>query len=229
MRLETVPHFCWENYINMILNHMKTKLLLALGLSLFLATTSKADVFTDGDFEASAWTNVGSGDQDFAAPGIDAAVEGAETLRMTGQFDGLPNFNGANQDIGVDGTDFSVGDSCFISGLIGHQSGTQLTASTSAYLEISFLSTIGGAMSAGRSDEITSASTTDIYHELMTPIVTISSGTNAIRVSVVMTQDNNDNGVAWADNISLVSVPEPNSLIIVGLGLVGLMVQRRKT
>lgn len=207
-------------------------------ITMTLASFSMADV-VDGDFEATGasagWTYgvfPNNADQDAAAPGIDSAVEGNETLLIGGNFLGgaTVSFSEAFQDLAIDGTKYSIGDEIFVTGILGHQSSNPLQSSNNAYFEIGFLSSFGEFASAS-SGGITESSAKDVYHVISTALTAIPAGASTLRVKVIYRQQGNATGVAWADNISLVNlttIPEPGTVSVLALGLCGLAFRRRR-
>jgi hypothetical protein len=205
-------------------------------MAMAFATVSQADVLDDGDFELSgssnAWISFGNAFPDEAAPGIDSGVEGAETLKMFGNFASAENFTGVFQDVAVDGTDFSVGDRIVVKGIVGHLSGDALTGSNVAFLEITFFDP-GGlgefGFGANTSQMLDANSATDQYFsfETTTPFIPVEA--QFVRVKAVFIQQaDNAGGAAWVDNITLSQIPEPGSAGLLAFGLLGVMFKRRR-
>lgn len=223
-----------------IMNKCFSSLILCLCLLLIHGTNVDADILIDGDFELNGaqagWlygTAPNNANQDAAAPGIDVPIEGNETLRITGNFLGgsTTSFSEAYQEIAVDGTDFSIGDEISLQGLLAHQSSNALSGGNEAYFEIAFV--LGPFLSGTvQSAFLTTESKRDEYLFFETVTSTIPDNVTAIRASVKYKQTGNSSGVAWAENVKLVNfttaVPEPGSLSILLVGMVGLAVKRRK-
>ena len=205
-------------------------------LTMMVASTAQADVLDDGDFElngtSNAWSTFGNAFPDEAAPGIDSGVEGAETLKMFGNFTSSENFTGVFQDVAVDGTDFSVGDRIVVRGLVGHLGSDALTGANQAFLEITFFDPGGlGEFGFGdnQSQALDASSATDQYFmfETTTPLIPVEA--QFIRVKAVFVQqDDNAGGAAWVDNVTLAQIPEPGTAGFLALGMLGLVIKRRR-
>lgn len=203
-----------------------------------LSTVSTADV-VDGDFELTGanggWTyksDPNNADQDAAAPGIDAAIEGNETLMITGNFLGgaTTSFSEVYQDVAVDGVNYSIGDVVEMKAFLAHLSTNPLTSSNTAFIEIGFISNFGETGSLG-SIGLTAGSDQDVYSEFATDQGVIPNFTTAIRVKIKYTQQGNTTGAAYAENVRLINVttiPEPGALAFLAFGMAGLAVRRRR-
>lgn len=199
------------------------------------AAAAHADVLEDGDFEANpntAWATFGNAFPDEPAPGIDAGVEGAETLKMFGNFSSFENFTGAFQDVAVDGTDFSVGDLIVVRGLVGHLGGDALAGANRAFLEITFFDPGGlGEFGFGdnTSQDLDASSATDQYFSFETTTAVIPVEAQFVRVKAVFIQQaDNAGGAAFVDNVTLSQVPEPGSASLLAFGLLGVLAKRRR-
>ena len=210
-------------------------------MTIVFAAQVQADVLVDGDFEGNgvgnAWITFGSSFAGEVAPGIDSGVEGAETLKLFGNFSSSQNFAGAYQDVAVDGTDFSVGDTILVEGLAGHVSSDPLLGGNIAFLEITFFDSSGGGLGefgsgANTSAKLSSGSASDQYFSLATSTPTIPVEADFIRVKTIFIQQaDNASGAAWFEDVSLTNlsaVPEPGSAGLIALSLIGLMLTRRR-
>jgi hypothetical protein len=207
-----------------------------LFVAMAFTSIASADLLDDGDFEGAAWTTFGNAFQDDTPAGIDPGVEGAQSLKMFGNFTGGENFTGAFQDVAVDGTDFSVGDIINVTGLIGHQGADALMGGNRALLEITFVDTDGGlgefGFGANPSADLTAASGTDQYFMFQTTAPIIPVEAEFIRVKAVFIQQaDNAGGAAFVENVALNnlgSIPEPGSASVLALGMLGLFMKRRR-
>lgn len=206
-------------------------------LLLLLGSESKADVIADANFESPAsagnWTIFGVADQDALAPGINSAVEGTETLRVQGDDPQNQSFSGVFQDIAIN-PNLNVGFLVTLNGIIGHTSADPIRGSNSAYLEVSFVDSMGVEFGLTPSAAITSSTPTDTYFSMTTGPVVVPTGATAVRFKAVFLEPGGNpegtiSGSAWFDNFSkVVSVPEPtSSVFLIGLGLVALSRRRR--
>ena len=203
-------------------------------LLLLLGNESKADVIADADFESPAsagnWTIFGVANQDAMAPGIDGAVEGVQTLSVQGDDPQNQSFNGVFQDIAIN-PNLNIGFLVTLNGIIGHTSADPIRGSNSAYLEVSFVDSMGVEFGLTPSTAITSSTPTDTYFAMTTGPVVVPTGATAVRFKAVFLEPagNPISGVAWFDNFSkIVSVPEPtSSVVLFGLGMVAVSRRRR--
>ena len=219
-----------------------SRLLVALAACCLGIQSAQADLLVDGDFEASAWTTFNNAFQDVDAPGIDPAFEGAQSLKMFGNFFGNPNFSGAFQDIAVDGSNLSVGDLIQLSGYMAHVSGDALGGpNVVSFLEITFVD-IDGAHNGGnplgefgfganKTADLLSTDPTDEWLFRTTAGVFVPVEAEFVRAKAVFIQnDTVTGGAAWVDNMSLdlITVPEPSSMGVVLVGAVAGLVYRRR-
>ena len=206
-----------------------------LVVTLIAGAVASADVLDDGDFELTGgpWVTSGAAFQDATNPGIDPLVEGSQTLRMLGNFEDSQNFSIAFQDIAIDGTDFSIGDEIVLTGIGGHTSANPLSGQNVAFIEVVFTTPfgeLGGGLNTSMMFDSTTA--TDQYFDLITPVLTVANA-QTIRVKAVFSQQADfATGEIWFDNLVLTNlstaVPEPGTTSFVAIGLIGLLVRRRR-
>lgn len=189
-------------------------------------------VLPDSDFEGTAWSTFGNAFQDEVAPGIDAGLEGTQTLKMFGNFSGGTNFSGVFQDLDVDGASITVGDEVTLSGKMMHLSGDPLGSSgNNAFFEITFIAVGGSEFGFGGivSPNLASTSATDTWLDYSTNTGVVPAGADKIRLKVTFRQDAGAGGASWTDQLTLdaTTVPEPSSALLVGLSALGFVRRRR--
>jgi hypothetical protein len=208
----------------------------ALVVAIFMLTQAcEAELILDSDFEQSTslspvgpWTSFGIAKPDEDAPGIDASVEGSETLKLNGDSD-TNVFSGVFQDIAVDGVNLKPSYQVELAGIVGHLSSDPIVGLNEAYFEITFVDSMGAEFGELRSVSIDANSATDQYFELQTVAGFVPASASAVRVKAVFVQPNAAVGAAWFDNMSLiVAVPEPNSAILFSVAVFLGMHRRRQ-
>lgn len=212
-----------------------------LSISLFLGSASllpAVGILVDSNFDAnpnSAWTTFNNAFPDEVVPGIDAGIEGAETLKMFGNFTGGENFSGAFQDIAVDGAVLSVGDSIQLTAFMMHLSTDDLDDTTvRAFVEFTFVDTTGSlgefGFGANASAALTGGDATDMWNSYSTPVAPIPAEANFVRIKAVFVQDDQSfaGGAAWVEGMELTVVPEPSSTALLGIGGLAFAMRRRR-
>ena len=212
-----------------------------LSLFLLLSVSASADLLIDGDFESHSaeWTFFGNFSSEvLAAPGFATAPpgfpgEGSFSLIAQGSFLSSNNFNGVYQDIAVDGSDFSVGDTIQVTGFAGIDPTNPITEpDVEAWLEISFFDPGGlEEFESGThlSPKIFDATPDDEWFELNTAMPIIPANAQFIRVKAVVFQGDFGQGSIYFDNLSLVRViPEPGTFSLFALGTALLFFRSRR-
>ena len=216
------------------MRHIKFGILCCVNVLLLTHMCKASIVVPDSGFEdpnsGSFWTPFGTANFDAMAPGIDS-IEGTETLQLSGTGDG--NFSGVFQDFAVDGASISVGDQVAVTGILGHTSADPLSGLNTAFLEVSFVNSMGIEFmdSTFMSARLDAASPTDIYQTSITTFATVPSNAVEVRVKAVFEQLSFEglSGSAWVDNLGLVVVvPEPSSGLLLAAGLLGFLARRKR-
>jgi hypothetical protein len=195
-----------------------------------MSITAQAGLLQDGGFEdplaSTPWDLFGNATLETAPSTL---IEGTQAVKLDGN-DGDVNgvFSVAFQFVAL-GTDFSVGDKIILDGLMGHLSSDPLSGANNAYIEIAFSNAMTNAgtdfSNLFQSPFLDSGFATDTYFSVSTSIATIPGKVlgvdiEYIRVAAALRQnDPSDQGVAWFDNLSLRTVPEPGTIALFGLGL----------
>lgn len=220
-----------------------SRFLVALAVCCLGFQSAQADLLVDGDFELNpgAWSTFGNAFQEEMAPGIDAPFEGAESLKMFGNFSGGQNFTGAFQDVAVDGSNLSVGDLIQLSGYMAHLSGDALGGpNVVSFLEITFVDTDGAhnggnplgefGFGANKTADLLHTDPTDEWLFRTTAGVFVPVEAEFVRAKAVFVQNDFTGGAAWVDNVSLnlITIPEPSSMGVVLVGAVAGLVYRRR-
>ncbi len=156
------------------------------------------------------------------------------SLIAQGGFLDTNNFNGAYQDVAVDGSDFSVGDTIQVTGFAGiNPANNPITdPDVEAWFEISFFDP-GGLeefeIGTHLSPKIVEATPDDEWFELNTSMPIIPANAQFIRVKAVVFQGDFGQGSVYFDNLSLVRViPEPGTFSLFALGTALLFFRSRR-
>ena len=217
----------------------KLKFFMCAMLCFAIAQTARADVLKDAGFEdnpGSDWITFNNGFQD----NNENAQNGIEALQVFGQFTGGDNFNGAFQDIAVDGTDYSVGDTINLEAFAFTPSGDTFPDGSpmNAFIEITWFDP-GGLGEFGFGTNVSNlvdwTSPEDTWNQLVTPNAIIPVEAQFIRVKAIVFQPagNFDGGAVWFDDFQLntVTIPEPTTfgfLVAGALGMLGFVDRRRR-